>query len=64
MNTSCKSCTKKDEMYLFKVDEYTTELIGRKNESEGFFYIQRGDGFIYKYDFDRVEFSIKLNIAK
>jgi len=60
MNTSCKSCTKEDEMYLFKVDGYTTHLVGRKNEKEGFYYIQRGDGFIYKYDFDRIEFSVKL----
>jgi len=64
MNTSCKSCANEDEMYLFKVTDYTTHLVGRKNEEGNFFYIQRGDGFIHKYDFDRIVFSIKLKIAE
>lgn len=56
-----KSCTENDEIYMFKVKDYTTDIVGRKNEAGGFFYVQRGDGFVYKYDFDRVEFSWKLH---
>lgn len=46
--------SKKDKKYSFIVRDYETELVGRRNEEEGFFYVQRGDGFIQKYDIDRV----------
>ena len=55
-----KTCSDKDEIHIFKVRDYTTRLVGRKNEKGNFFYIQRGDGFMYKYDSDRVTFSEKI----
>ena len=53
------------EIYLFKVKDYTTTLVGQYNEEEGYFYIQRGDGEIMaKYDavteFSRIEWSKKI----
>ncbi len=48
-------------MYSFKVRDYTTEIVGRKNEEGNFFYIQRGDGAVHKYDADRVVQSFELN---
>lgn len=63
-NIICKDCNEKDKIYLFKVRDYTTKLVGRKNEKGGFYYIQRGDGFIAKYDVDRVVDSIELQAAE
>ena len=59
-----KEVSEKDEIYVFKVRDYTTELVGRKNIEGDFFYIQRGDGSVYKYDSYRVVFSKKLNYEK
>jgi len=50
----------KDEIYLFKVRDYTTELLGRKNIEGDFYYVQRGDGVMYKYDSDRIIYCKKL----
>lgn len=55
-----KSCTGSDEMHVFKVRDYITELVGRYNKEGKFYYIQRGDGSMYKYDSDRITFSKKL----
>lgn len=54
------TCTNKDKLYVFKVEDYSTEIVGRKNEEGDFFYTQRGDGFINKYDADRVQESTPL----
>lgn len=58
---NCSLCNEKDKMYSFKVREYTTEIIGRKNKEGNFFYIQRGDGAVHKYDAYRVTQAIELN---
>ena len=58
---SDKTCTSADNIYIFKVRDYTTELVGRKNIKGDFYYIQRGDGEMYKYDADRIVFSQKIN---
>lgn len=50
-----------DDIYLFKVKDYTTTLLGKKKDD--YFYIQRGDGTEYKYDVSRIEWSIKLNCS-
>jgi hypothetical protein len=42
-------CSEKDEMYMFIVRDYTTQLVGRFNKKGDFFYTQRGDGQINKY---------------
>lgn len=48
-----------DDIYLFKVRDYTAILLGRKQDST--FIIQRGDGTIYKYTEDRIVWFRKLN---
>lgn len=59
-----KSCSEHDDIYIFKVRDYTTELVGRRNEKEGFFYIQRGDGNIFRYDDYRITFSEKIKSGR
>lgn len=59
-NTSYNSPSENDEIYIFKVSDYSTELVGRKSVDEKFFYVQRGDGFTYQYDIDRVISSKKI----
>ena len=56
------TCSHEDEIYIFKVRDYTTEIVGRKNVAEDFFYVQRGDGNIQRYDSYRVVSSEKLII--
>lgn len=50
-----------DNIYLFKVSDYTTELLGRYDEEKKCFYVQRGDGVRYEYDEYRVIWKHKLN---
>lgn len=39
----------------FKVQDYTTELVGRYDEDNMLFYLQRGDGeIVYRYEEYRV----------
>jgi hypothetical protein len=46
------------EIYLFKVKDFTTVLVGQKNEKEECFFIQRGDGcIIHTYGFERIVWS-------
>ncbi|MDD5151513.1 MAG: hypothetical protein PHC28_13730 [Flavobacterium sp.] len=40
-----------DQICIFKCKDYTTEILGRFNKKESYFYIERGDGTIYKYSF-------------
>lgn len=53
-----------DKMYMFKVKDYTTMLLGRKckgnKDVEQFYYVQRGDGETYAYDWYRLEGRIEL----
>jgi hypothetical protein len=47
------------DIYLFKVKDYSTLLLGRYND--GVFYVQRGDGVIYEYESYRVVWKQLLN---
>lgn len=47
------------DIYLFKVRDYETILLGRYHDSK--FYIQRGDGLKYEYDDYRVVWKRLLN---
>lgn len=40
------------ELWFFKVQDYSTKLVGRRDERG--FYVERGDGTKYHYDFDRI----------
>tara|TARA_R110002073_G_scaffold331631_2_gene516587 strand:+ start:769 stop:1017 length:249 start_codon:yes stop_codon:yes gene_type:complete len=60
-SVACSLCTEKDKMYSFKVSDYITEIVGRKNEQGNFLYIQRGDGAVHKYDADRITQATELN---
>jgi len=61
---------KTDEIYIFKVKDYTTEIVGRKrvdpdtfqgkDYSRTFYYVERGDGTTYDYEECRVEWAKKL----
>lgn len=48
-----------EDIYLFKVRDYTTILVGRYEN--GKYYVQRGDGTKYEYDECRVVWSKKVN---
>lgn len=46
------------KVYLFKVRDYTTTLVGQYNEAKECYYIQRGDGnIIAEYTKDRITYS-------
>jgi len=49
-----------DNIYFFKVKDYTTVLLGRYDESKNCFYIQRGDGKRYDYAEYRITWKQKL----
>ena len=49
-----------DNIFLFKVKDYTTILLGRYDDKKGYFYVQRGDGEMYKYTEDRIVWKQKL----
>jgi hypothetical protein len=51
------------DIYLFKVKDYTTILVGQMEYDEfnkKVFYVQRGDGDKYKYDEYRIEWFKKI----
>lgn len=50
-------------LFIFKVQDYTTELIGRYNEEKDCYYVQRGDGSKYEYDSYRIEWKRELNVC-
>lgn len=50
-----------DNIYLFKVQDYNTILLGRYHD--GVYYIQRGDGVKYEYEEYRVVWAIKLQLT-
>jgi len=31
----------KDDIYVFKVRDYTTEIVGRYNKDEGYYYVEK-----------------------
>lgn len=51
-----------ENIYIFKVKDYTTILIGQYSPEEKCFFIQRGDGTKYSYDEYRIEWSHKLKV--
>jgi len=48
------------DIYIFKVKEYTTLLVGQYNEKTEEYYVQRGDGTKYSYHKDRIEYATKI----
>lgn len=48
-----------DNIYLFKVSDFTTILLGRLEDDK--YFVQRGDGTRYEYDEDRIVWKRKLN---
>lgn len=48
-----------DNIYLFKVQDFTTILLGRFDN--GKYFVQRGDGTRYEYDEHRIVWKRKLN---
>jgi hypothetical protein len=50
-----------DDIYLFKVKDYTTVLLGRYKD--GIFYVQRADGFKFEYAEYRVIWKQKLKVS-
>ena len=48
------------KIFIFKVQDYTTELIGRYDEKEDSYYVQRGDGTKYSYKSSRCEWVREL----
>lgn len=49
------------KLYMFQVSDYTTALVGYRNEDG--FYVQRGDGTCYHYDFYRIVFWVELDVS-
>lgn len=47
-----------DNIYMFKVVDYTTILLGRFEN--GKYFVQRGDGTKYEYDEYRIVWKRKL----
>jgi hypothetical protein len=39
----------KDPIILFKLKDYSTQIVGRWSVSNGCLYVQRGDGTCYRY---------------
>ena len=50
-----------ENIFLFKVRDFTTILLGRYDNEKNCFYIQRGDGTRYEYDEYRIVWRQKLN---
>jgi len=50
-------------LFIFKVQDYTTELVGRYNEEKDCYYVQRGDGSKYEYESYRIEWKRELNVC-
>lgn len=48
------------KLFLFKVRDYTTELIGRYDKDKDCYYVQRGDGSKYEYDSYRITWKKEL----
>ena len=48
-----------DNIYLFKVRDFTTILLGRFEDDK--YFVQRGDGTRWEYDEYRIVWKRKLN---
>lgn len=53
-----------EDVYLFKIKDYTTILLGRYDKDNGCFYIQRGDGKKYQYEGYRVVWKEKFTLKR
>jgi len=53
-----------NEVFIFKVRDYTTALLGRRlmRDCECVYYVQRGDGERYEYEDYRVEWAKRLMV--
>ena len=51
-----------DQMYEFKVRDFTRPLIGRmyRDGDARIYYVERGDGMRWEYEADRVEWTHRL----
>ena len=49
-------------IYIFKVSDYTTTLIGKFDKKEDCYYVQRGDGTKYYYEYWRVTWVQEINV--
>jgi hypothetical protein len=61
INSNLNDVNSNHDIYLFKVKDYTTILLGRYHD--GKFYIQRGDGVKYEYEEYRVVWKKLLNLC-
>lgn len=52
-----------DNIFLFKVKDFTTILLGRYDESHNCYFVQRGDGMKYEYEEYRVVWKQKLKCS-
>jgi len=52
-----------DNVYLFKIQDYTTIMLGRYDKNKDCFYVQRGDGVRYEYEAYRVVWKRLLNFS-
>jgi len=49
---------------LFKCQDYTTEIVGRYHAEKDCFYVERGDGTRYYYDFNIEWYAVLSYKAK
>jgi len=50
------------KIYLFKVHDYTTLLIGQYDKEREAYYVERGDGTKYYYEYWRVTWVQEIDI--
>ncbi len=53
----------KDIMILFKLYDFTTEIVGRYDQKNDWCYVERADGTRYKYTFG-VTWKKELEVKK
>ena len=52
-----------DAMFIFKVPDYTTHMVGRRQAGEfgWIYYVERGDGTCWIYDECRIQWAQRLS---
>ncbi len=53
----------KNNIFTFKVKDYTTIIVGRYSKEGDFYYVQRGDNKTYRYDSERVQVISQLTFT-
>lgn len=51
-----------EDVYVFKVGDYSTHMVGRFVRETNSFYVERGDGTKWEYEMGRVEWFTPLII--